>query len=422
MPENSNSPLTQVSHRIDEDEIDLMDYVLAIGRRKWLVLSGAALCAAIALGIGVSSPKMYEATSALIIVAPKTTAAGEISPTVSNATFRALVENRSLAGQVVAEFKLGESPFRLTAQKFLNDCLTVEAVRDTNLVKVSVRLPAKDLVAKVANRYAALAEDLSQRLNQEEALRARDYIKSQVDQARDRLREAEGRLEQFRKTAQIELLRKDVDSKLLQRGALLQLLVDIQTEKARLTRAEEELASRTQIGTIRRTIDQDPALMEAAREAGAGQRALLGLQFKSEYVNLVYEGLEQVITASRAKLAGLEKQRTELIDVQGLNATKLAQLSQLYERETELSRLTTEFELAKKVYVDTAMRFEEARLQVVIRSAQLHIADAAWAPDYPVGRRVVWNAVFAFGAGFAMSVIGILFFDAVKTAAARRNR
>jgi uncharacterized protein involved in exopolysaccharide biosynthesis len=277
MQETSTREPRQSARDIDDDEIDLMQYVLAIWRRKWLVVAGATVCAVVALGIGIASQRSYEATVNLLITPPKTGAAGELTPTVSIATFRALVENRTLASQVVAEFKLDAAPSNLTAQRFLQQCLTIENVRDTNIVAITVRLPDGRLAAKVANRFAELAEKLAQRLSQEEALRASDYIKTQVDQARERYKGAETHLETFKKTAQVELLRKDVDATLGQRGGLLPLLIEIQAEKARLARAEQELSIRTRIGTIKRTIDQDPALMEAARETGGGQKGILGL-------------------------------------------------------------------------------------------------------------------------------------------------
>lgn len=422
MQETSSGEQRPAAHDIDDDEIDLMQYVLTIWRRKWLIVGVAGMCAAVVLGIGLVSPRTYEATVSLIVTPPKTGAAGELSPAVSVATFRSLVDNRTLAAQVVGEFKLNAAPFRLTAQRFLEQCVTVENVRDTNVVTITVRLPDGALTAKVANRYAELAEQLAQRLSQDEGVRVRDYIKTQLDQSRERLQAAETRLETFKKSAQMELLRKDVDATLDQRGTLLQLLVEIQTEKASLARAEQELSSRTQVGTIRRTIDTDPALMEAARETGGGLKGVLGLETKNEYVSSVYEDLDQVIATSRTRLAGLEKQKSELIDVRKLDSSQLAQLSLLYERETELSRLTTEFDLAKKIYVDVATRFEDARLQVVGRSAQLEVSDAALAPDRPAGPKVGRNMAIAFVVGLLLSMVAVLFSGALQTASARAPR
>ena len=225
----------------------------------------------------------------------------------------------------------------------------------------------------------------------------------------------------LRREAQIEALRKDIDALLGQRAGLLPLLVEIQTEKAKLAKAEEQLSQRDRVGTIRRTIDSDPTLMEAARASTNERTRLLGLQVRNEYLNGVCVTLDQQIVASRTKLSGLEKQRAELIDVRKLDASQLAQLNLLYTREAELDRLQTEFELAKRIYVEVSTRYEQARLQVAGRSAQLQIADDALAPDRPIGPRVVRNTALAIVFGFVLSIIGVLFGDAFFAAIVRER-
>jgi uncharacterized protein involved in exopolysaccharide biosynthesis len=297
--------------------------------------------------------------------------------------------------------------------------VTVEAIRDTSVILVSVRLWDPGLAAKVANRLAEAAEQLAAQLSQEETVTARDIIRAQLDESKKRLELAEQNLEVFRKGAQLELQRKDVDALLDQRGTLLALLVDIQAEKARLSQAEAQLATRDRLETLKRSIDTDPAAMEAMRRGGSEPGSVLPLQLRSEFVNPVYESLEQVITTSRTKLAGLEKQRAELIDVRKLDRDQQAKLSQLYAQETTLSRMQTEYDIAKEVYVDVSKRYEQARLQVAGRSAQLQLMDAALPPDQPVSRHVVRNASIAAIFGFILMAVVVLMFDALKRAAAR---
>ncbi len=404
-----------------EVEGDIAEYALAVWARKWTVTGVGALCAAIVLGIGLLTPPAYEAAVRLVVMPPKTGAAGEVSPVVNVATFRALAENQSIVATVVSEFKLNAGPFNLSVARFIRDALSVDMMRDTNVIAIKVQLRDAQTAAKVANRIADLAVELSQRLSRDETVRARDYIQTQVDYSRQRLDEAQARLEEFKKRAQIELLRKDVEATLGQRGGLLQLLVEIQVETARLARAEEQLAKRPKIDTVTRTIDQDPALMEAARETGGSQRSVLGLQMKNESLSKVYEALEEVIAVSRTRLSGLEKQKAELIDTRKLDASQLGQLSRLYEAETELARRTLDFDLARDVYKNAATRLEEARLQVVGRSAQLQVMDTALAPDRPVAPRIVRNTVLAFAVGLALAALAVLFYGVERVESARRS-
>jgi len=404
-----------------DDGINLMDYVLALWRRRWLVAAGTLVVGAAALVLGLVAQPTYEATVKLIVAPPKTTQAGETSPTVTIASFRALMENQTIAAKVIGEFGLDKPPLRLTAARLLRTRVTIEGIRETNVVVIKVRLNDAELAARVANRYGELVIALAQRLNQDETVRARDLIKAQLDSSQKRFGDAESRLEEFRRVAQVEALRRDVDTLLGQRAGLLPLLVEIQVEKARLARAEEQLAARERINTVRRTIDADPALVEAARETVRDPASLLGLQLSSEYVNTVYESLDQQVAAGRTRLSGLEKQRAELVDVRKLDAMQLAQLNLLYAREAELDRLQTEFDLAKNIYIDVASRYEQARLQVAGRSAQLQVAEQALAPDRPTAPRVARNAAVAFVLGFMLTAVGVLFADALRAASARQR-
>jgi succinoglycan biosynthesis transport protein ExoP len=412
---------TRMEEGAYDDTIDLAKYVLMLWRHRLPIVVGALLCGLAAFVVNELTPPTYEATAKLIVTPPKTGAVNDSTPTLSVATFRALVENQSLGAAIVDEFGLNKEPHRVTPDAFVARCVRVEAIRDTNVIVVKVRLWDRDLAARVANRLARAAVQLAQQLNQDETVSARDILEAQLGQSKKRLDQAEQRLEEFRRKAQIELLRKDVDALLGQRGALLALLVEIQAEQARLSQAEAQLANRGRIDTLKRSIDTDPAAMEAARRGSNDAGTVLPLQLRNEFINPVYESLDQVIAASRTRLAGLQKQKSELIDVRKLDRDQQAKLSLLYQQEMELSRLQTEYDLSRAVYVDVATRNEQIRLQVAGRSAQLQVMDAALPPGRPVSPRVLRNTAAALVLGFMLMVIGVLFFSAVNAAVARET-
>lgn len=404
-----------------DDSIHLMSLVLTVWRWRWWVLAATLVTAGAAFGIGLKTPPTYEATVKLVVTQPRPPSPNEAMPAIGVATYRALIENQSLAAKVIKEFKLDGAPWRMTPEDFLEGRLSVETVAESGVVMLRVRMPSADLAARVANRLGQLSVELAQRLNQDESVRARDSIAAQLDEARKRLDETQTRLEAFRKQSQIEALRKDVDTALGQRAGLLPLLVEIQAEKARLAMAETQLASRERIGSLKRTIESDPGLTEAAREATGGQRSLLGLATKNEFLNGVYEGLDQQVVSSRTRLSGLEKQKAELIDVRKLDASQLSFLNTLYARESELARHQTEFDLARAIYVDVSTRYEQARLLVAGRSAQLQVVDDALPPTHPTGSSVFRGTVLAAIVGFLVSAMAAIGASAVLAAVRRQQ-
>ena len=68
---------------------------------------------------------------------------------------------------------------------------------------------------------------------------------------------------------------------------------------------------------------------------------------------------------------------------------------ELYTKEAETERLQTELALSKQVYLDVSNRYEQARIQVASRSAQLQMIDQAVPPEIPVSPRVIRDTVFA---------------------------
>lgn len=405
------SPAARHKEIYDDDEIDLRVYVRAIWRYRIVIMAGTVLCAALAFVWGLLTPRTYQAEVALAVSQSKL--AEQAGQGATTANFRPFVESHALAAKVIQELGLGESPYRLSPTTFFGSVVTIEEVRNSTIFQLRARIGDPVLVARLVNRVAELAVETSRRVSQQEAVRSRDDIKLQRDEAQSRMGQSEAQLRAFRESSQIELLRKDVDALLGQRGQLLTLMVGIETEKARLAKAEEELSARQRIDTVKRTIDSEPALMESARKSTNQSTDLLGLELRNEFVNPVYQALDQQIATSRTNLAALERQKTQLVDVRKLDAGQLKQLTQLYEKEGELSHLEMERDLARKVYTEVATSYETARLQVAGRSAQLQIIEPALPADRPESRRVARNTLIALVVGLMLSAMGALVHNAL---------
>src|SRR5262245_66365486 len=109
----------------NEDDLGPAWYVVAV-QRWWLpIFVGALVGAVIAFWTASLKPLRYEGVTTLMVVPPSSGGA-QVNP----ATFRAIVENLTLASQVIDELKL--SP--LTPHRFLERALTVEEIRGTNIV------------------------------------------------------------------------------------------------------------------------------------------------------------------------------------------------------------------------------------------------------------------------------------------------
>ena len=396
----------------EDDEIDLREYVRTLWAYRAVICIGAVVLAVSVVTVSLLRRPTYHAESTIILSQLKL---GERPGTAAAASFRPVLESQTTATSVIQEFGLDKAPYRIFATDFFTGWVTIEEVRNTPVFRLSALLYDPKLAADVVNSVARHAVETSRRISQQEAARSRDDLRLQRDEAKTRMDETVEKLRKFREESQLELLRKDVDAMLAERGGLLSLLIQIETQKARLDKAEQELSSRQRVETVKRSIDSDAAMMESARGTAGQVSDLLRLETRNEFVNPVYQSLDSEVATARTTLASLERKKTQVVEVRKLDAAQSTQLTRLYRLEADLAALETERDLAVAVYrqVDTA--YEVARVQVASGSAQLEILETAIPPDRPKSRNLARNTLIALILGLTLVSAGVLIYNAAST-------
>jgi succinoglycan biosynthesis transport protein ExoP len=412
-----------------EEEIIYLDwYVRAIQRRWLLIFAGAILGGVIAFSYASSRPLRYEGVTTLLVVPPSEPNGTQINP----ATFRAIVENASLVAQVIAELKLGEGEHAFTPHRFLDEALIVEEVRGTNIVRIRVTLYDRNTAADASRRLASKAIELTQSISQQDGAAIQGQMKEHLADAETRRATAEKELLTYKQGAQVDLMKEDADAQLKERGDLLRLVVDIEAEQARLAAALTEIKRQQPLLTATRMPAAEEAMQrsdadataereKAARDraaargdelkgrkpapAGTGEVNTQHLDLSNPYVNPVYQTLDYQIATTRTRIAALQKERDELIDVKKIGGKELSQLSELYKRQIEQARLQASFDLATRVYGDLVVRYEQSRTQPLGNTAQLQVIDNALPPDRPVSRWRLQYALFGVVAGLVITVM-----------------
>lgn len=363
--------LTTASNQRYEDDLDLLRYGRFLAAYWLLLLVGTMVGAAAALAVAWRAPVRYQATSTVSVAANGTTALA-----LSPATSRALFANLSLVGETIEELQLNRDG--LTPQAFIEDALNLQPVPTTNLLKVSVSLPDPTKARLAAGTLSQKAVHLSRRLDQEGAVAGRDAFKKQMDEAAQRLDSAQDRLLKFQSTAQVDMLQAQTDSKIERRYQMSKVAIELESEKARLASMERELSR-----------SQSP---------GADS---------SQLSNPLYGMFHYDVAASRAKVASLEKEHKESLGATG-GAGAAKELSELYRRKMELSRLQADYDVSKRVYSDLATRYEEARGRVVGIMPQLQIVDPPVQPDRPLPRRLPQFAILGGLIGLVCAAVAAL--------------
>lgn len=368
----------------------------------WCTLLGAVVAA----GYTFLKPRTYVAEAAIGISRSKIGDSLSTSEVLSTANFRPLIESGAVAAQVIKDLHLERKPFDLTLANFFSDAVDIQEVRNSSVLLVRGRLEDPALVADMVNRVADLGAETARQVSRQEALQAQQDLKLQLDEAKQRLDAASKRLVDTRTASQLELVQRDVDAALDQRRNLLSLQMNIETEKGRLAQAKKELDGRPRVDVVKRSIDRDPALLEAARGDGSSKE-LLSLTTATEEMNPVYRDLEQQVASSSTELAGLERAKAQMTARQ-LDGTQLPRLTEMYAKEALLARLETDRDLAKNVYEQVSRSYESARLLVAARSSGLQILTRGIAPDRPEPRRTSRNLLIGTLTGFLVSSFLVL--------------
>ncbi|MEZ5288461.1 MAG: hypothetical protein R2712_27365 [Vicinamibacterales bacterium] len=378
-----------------------------LGRGALLAALGVALAAAVVTAIwAASGPTIYEAEAMLVVRPPRGESQMAPASPAQAAIFTPLVSSLSTAQQVVTSLGLDG----MTADTFVRDALRVNPVGGAPLIAVRVRLPDAALAARAANEVGARAVDQAQALSQQEAVDARDRMQDLRTEARHRYETAQAALEAFRRESRVDLLRKDAEGLLAERESLLKLTLELAGERARLARLDQEAAARPRIDTLTRTIDRDPAMMAAAQGASGGPPPL-GLSLSDQAVNETYAAIDTDRAQARGEVAALEE-RLAGLKRSGLTGPQSKALDALYAAERQLADRELDVAISRKSYEQAATEFEGARLQVANRSAELAVLAPAVAPDRPLGKRVVMQALLA-GALVLGAALAVLYVRAL---------
>ncbi len=400
------------------DEIDLLGYAASLWRYRYVLVIVAVVVGGITYAINRSITPTYETRFRLM----GSESGLEDTPgtRLNIVAFRALVESPTQAAGLLEEFHLQGPPHNLSVEKFLRGHVDVDVIRDSGIIAVAVRLKDRDLVVKLAHRYAERVLEAAQRLSTEGIDFTAEQIKRQRDGALERLTLTEEALETYQRRTQIELLRKDVDTMLQRRPDALDLTVRIQGARARLQQSEAALARQEKVRDVRRGVDSvepsSPPREDVRKRGDVREREDVRIrgELLDPYVNPVYEAIARDVSTYRSQLAGLEQERKALVGRLQLDSPTADKLSRLYRSEAELAILTRNRDVAREVYLNASSKYEGARLQSTIRSPRLQILDAALPPDVPVAPRSLRNTLAAMLIALTLAAITVLVFDASR--------
>ncbi len=371
----------------EKDEILLLDLLIVVAERKRVVFWVTAVFAFLAVAISLLLPKRYTAIVTLLTPQQNTSIgsalAGQLGgiAALAGSTFRlnsgpndaivGMLRSRTVEDAMVQRFGLMQeykARYPSDARKKFEHRATVDGSGKDNLIRISVVDADPNRAAELANGYVEQFRDLSQHLAITEASQRRLFFERELEQAKDKLVDAEEALMRTEQTTGVIQL----DS---QARALIESAAAL---RAQITAREVQIQGMQAYAT-----GENAQLVQAQRELD-GLRAQLAKLGGSEDS----AGNELIVPEGRVPEAGMEYVR-RLRDVKYNEA----------------------------IFEILARQFEVAKLDKAKEGAIIQVVDPAIPPDkrsFPKRSLIVIGATvlgFFFGVLLALAQAG---FERIK--------
>ena len=253
------------------DEVDLLEFVQGLWRRRWLIVAVTILGALAALLATVSKARMYETTAKVLVPSLEMAPGAQLT----GSAFGAIVLGPGVTSAVVRELRLDAPPFGLTVDDFRKTRVSASAPYDANITHITVRLEDPDKAAQVANRLAELSVARARELCDKGKMKRYEAMHALLEETKARLDAAEKRMDALVNRPGRHAQGGDA------RSEWQQLAVEVEALNARLSHADlttriEDVSSRSvrslsQLGIFDRALPPSrPVDTNTLRRTAAG--------------------------------------------------------------------------------------------------------------------------------------------------------
>ncbi len=382
-------------------------------RHHWLwILEGACGCALVALIISLFLPKIFRATTYILVSDSKIGAGSKDSAAlqlVMLPTFTPFVDNDALINESLKKLHLDAPPHNLTVDRFRRrDYLDVRIPKSTRLLEVNVEFPDPRLAADLANALAQGAVEFNDRMNVTDTMATQVFLKRQLDAAVDSLNRAATRQVKVQEEARIEDREGELATLLAEKDKLSvqlqQLRLDLARDQSKSTSLKQALAGEPQTILLKKSVTED-RLLEIASEKLNPRGTPLSMTEESPNKNReeIQRDLINATVSSAAESAGIEAATARL----ELVSKEISQLiTRLATVRSEVAGAEQDYALASEAVKNASHEYQTASVTVSSKSQDMKQIAPALIPERPVRPSILLNTAIGLLLG-AMIFAGI---------------
>lgn len=407
----------------ESDFIDLREYLRIVMKRKTMIVLITIVSALTSALYSIFLiPPLYESKAVLMVTQSQSqrqsTSAEGLESVVSTVSRIPEMTINSYVGQAKAPIllervirKLDLDPVAYTVEG-LSGMVTVQAVKDTNIIEIKVRNNEPELATRIANTLSEQFLIFISEKNQEQMAKSIEFLQNQVKNVERELAKATEDLKNLNAIPRsVNLLEKEIEKKTNDfteyQSRLILAQVELDQLEAGKAKLEQRLSATPEKVTVTRLVVPGVVggYVVESPEAAAGQNTLTVPveEVNPAYISLVeaIAGKEAAIAEKRAEIEGLRQVIVEvqkgIEDLQAELTAKRAEQNRLQRKETQL----------QEAYALLSEKITETQVakSIDLGEANLLLVAPAIVPSSPIKPNKKLNVAVATVLGLMVSVL-----------------
>lgn len=336
-------------------------------------------------------------------------------PQMSIEAYKEQIKNPNIMEQTIDELSLNDQEINRVS---LRNMITLNTIKDTNLITISVKNKDKALAAEIANTVANKFTLHVSEIAKTQADKSSNYIKTQLETEKAKLDEALVEYKNYLSQPQglIEL-QKEVDSKTdlitSYKTDLLNTEIGEKRIIASLIAAKEELENTSDKVLLKKSITDDSILTQyTGNKTGKAIEDIANINLESEEINNVYINLKSQVNNYEIKLSEIKAEKEALAKALETTRNELETLqANLADKQHQDNIIRQKVDFAQSTYEAFLKKYEEIRIlkSSDIGDASIIVVSPAVEPLRPVEPNKKLNLAIAAVLGLMLGTF-IAFF------------
>ena len=377
------------------DDIDFKKYIGILIKWRRFILSLFLIGVLMAAVFTFCAPKIYKATTTIMILSfPSQSVISsskgllDLALPVSIDTHIALIKSNPVLEMTLQKLNLKDPSGRPVILEDLGNRLNItKLIAGENLVQLEATDTNPQVAKAIANAWAEQYVVYSKEVIRGEITAIANFLVSQFEISRKNLRQAEEKVNTFKKEYKQDLLSAELSIKkqLLNnyKSELVGIELMLKTKADSLAELKKQIATQERFIIVSKAITDDALWQLSLKEKNRLEMDKSNL--KSEIINPVYQGLEKRIVDTEIEVNILKPKKEYLsLSIESMRKEIKQMDNDIIEKDFELAQLTQETELCQKSYNSISEKIDAASMVKLAQFLDVKIISPANTPRSPV--------------------------------------